>query len=315
MWPFDQAAHAAGSAGVLALYLATLALHAAFIGYVVGGTAYALVRRDALAAQVRDRLPFMLGCGITAGVAPLLFLQLLHQHRFYTASLLLGPRWMAVVPALIAGFYALYLAKASERWRRPALGLALACWLFVAWSWTELHALMQADHVWLEFYAAGDRLFTSAMLPPRLIVLCAAMATSFATIAAWSADAGARSRLAVVALLARLVALGAAIWLWRAGFEPGPARGWVVVLAATVVVEAAAWGWLVRRPADGALAVATAAGTGALLAAVVVREAPRVALIEPAHELAADAGGLGVFVVALVAGSAVIAWIVRTVRA
>src|SRR5688572_30449576 len=140
MWPFDR------GGGVLALYVATLALHAVFIGYVVAGTAYALVsslRRaaggddDALAKTIRDRLPFMLGCGITAGVAPLLFVQLLHQQRFYTANLLLGPRWMAVVPALIVGFYALYVAKLSARLRKLALAAALVCFTFVAWSWSE----------------------------------------------------------------------------------------------------------------------------------------------------------------------------------
>src|SRR5678816_2594181 len=134
MWPFDRGGI------VLALYVATLAVHAAFIGYVVAGTAYSLARDDALSRTVRDRLPFMLGCGITAGVAPLLFLQLMHQQRFYTANLLLGPRWLAVVPALIAGFYALYIGK--TRWRRAAYGIALACFAFVAWSWSELHELM-----------------------------------------------------------------------------------------------------------------------------------------------------------------------------
>jgi hypothetical protein len=93
MWPFDHGGL------VLLLYIATLALHAVFGGYVLVGSAHALVRRDAVAATVRDRLPFMLGCGITAGVAPLVFVQLLHQRRFYTANLLLGPRWGAVVPA------------------------------------------------------------------------------------------------------------------------------------------------------------------------------------------------------------------------
>ena len=48
-------------------------------------------------------------------------------------------------------------------------------------------------------------------------------------------------------------------------------------------------------------------------AASIVREAPRVALIEPAHPIAANAGGLLVFVVALVVGVAAIAWVVRTV--
>ncbi len=314
MWPFDR------GGGVLALYIATLALHAGFIGYVVAGTGYTLVQSlrradDALAATVRDRLPFMLGCGITAGIAPLLFLQLLHQQRFYTANLLLGPRWMAVVPALIVGFYALYIAKSSLRWRTLTLGVALVCFAFVAWSWSELHELMMAEPVWRAFYAAGKRFFLVGTVAPRLVILAGAMATSFATIAAWSATDADRQRLARVALLARLISIGGAVWLWQAGFAIGAGTVWLFVLAAAVAIEAGAWLVMLRAPNERVLAIATGTGTGALVAAVIVREAPRVSLIEPTHPLAFDAGGLLVFAIALVVGVAAVAWVVRLVRA
>ena len=294
----------------LLLYLATLAVHAAFVSYVVAGSAYVLVRRDALADQVRDRLPFMLGAGITAGVAPLLFIQLLHQRRFYTANLLLGPRWMAVVPALIVGFYALYLAKKLAR--RWPLGVALVCFLFVAYSWSELHELMMADGQWRAFYAAGDRVFRAAAIAPRLAVLVPAMATGFATIAVWSASLEDRRRLAMLAVLARLVSFGGAGWLHAAGFTvSGAALPWLVVLAAAVVVELAAWVWVRLRPAGAGITVATAAGAGALVAAVVVREAPRVALLEPVRPLGE---GWLAFALAFVLGVAAIGWIVRVTR-
>ncbi|NVB80618.1 MAG: hypothetical protein HOV81_19645 [Kofleriaceae bacterium] len=311
IWPFDRGGL------VLALYVATLALHAVFIGYVVAGTAFALLRKDdPIAKTVRDRLPFMLGCGITAGVAPLLFLQLLHQTRFYTANLLLGPRWLAVVPVLIAGFYALYVQKMSDRWRRPALAIALACFVFVAWSWSELHELMQADPLWREFYAAGDRVYLSASVAPRLVVLLGAMATGFAMVAAWSSDGAGRKRLAWLAILSRVISTGGAVWLSQTGFTAhGPALAWVIVLAIAVLVEVGAWAVQLRRPSETALGVATAAGTGALVAAVIVRESPRVALIEPTHQLAADAGGTFVFAIAALLGVAAIAWVVRIARA
>ena len=91
----------------LGLYVVTLALHAAFVGYVLGGSGWVAVaalrrRPDPVAAVARDWLPFALGAAITAGVAPLLFVQLVHQERFYTSNLLLFNRWMAVVPVLIA---------------------------------------------------------------------------------------------------------------------------------------------------------------------------------------------------------------------
>jgi hypothetical protein len=224
---------------------------------------------------------------------------------------------MAVVPALVVGFYALYAVKTPrfERYRRALLAFALACFTFVAYSWSELHELMQADAVWQSFYAAGDRVFITGATLPRLVVFGGAMATTFAMVAAWSTDAAGRKPLALLALLARLVSIGGAIWLWRTGFDPhGPARAWAFVLIATVVVDVGAWAVMVRAPGDVALAVATAAGAGAIVAAAIVREAPRVALIEPTHPMAANAGGLLVFGVALVVGLAAVGWVVRTVR-
>ncbi len=305
MWPFDD--------GVVALFVVTLAIHAAFASYVVVGTGFALVRATTpLAARVRSWLPFMLGCAITAGVAPLLFTQLLYQRRFYTANLLLGPRWLAVVPALVVGFYALYLAKASVRWRTIALGIALACFGFVAWSWSELHELMAADATWAAFYAAGERVFTGGGIAPRLVVIVGAMATQFAAIAAWSSDAAEQRVLGKIAVGGRVVAIAGALWLWQVGFDvSGDARVWFGVLVAAALIDTAAWLVIARKRRQGALAVATAAGSAALIAAVVVREAPRLATIEAGHE----ASGGWMFGVTFAIGAVLIAWVVRTVRA
>ncbi|HEX8107076.1 MAG TPA: hypothetical protein VF516_05070, partial [Kofleriaceae bacterium] len=187
MWPFDGSIGSPVESLWLALYLVTFALHAVLVSYVAAGAGYALVaaaRRsaDPIAARTRDWLPFMLGAGITAGVGPLLFLQLLYQRRFYTANLLMGPRWGAVVPALIVGFYALYLAKASERRRRLGLGVATACFAFVAWSWTELHQVMLDDAGWRAMYAAGERFHGGAAILPRLATWLGAMLALFATV-------------------------------------------------------------------------------------------------------------------------------------
>jgi hypothetical protein len=319
IWPFNGSAGGPIASLWLALYLASFALHAVFVSYVAAGTGYALVaalRRtaDPVAARVRDWLPFMLGAGITAGVGPLLFLQLLHQRRFYTANLLMGPRWGAVVPALIVGFYALYLAKASERWRRVALGVGVACFGFVAWSWTEIHLVMLDDPAWQAMYGAGERFYLDAAVIPRLAIWIGAMLVLFATVAAWSAASVERRRLAVLAL-AGLILCGvtstAGIAIRR---EFDPAHGWSYLLAAAALVATLGWGWTARRPAGPGLAVVNAATAVALVAGAIVREAPRLELVERARPTAAHTGGVVVFAVTLVLGIAAISWVILTVR-
>jgi hypothetical protein len=320
VWPFDRGGV---EALWLALYLITFALHAVFVSYVLAGTAYALVQAlrradDPIADRIRDRLPFMLGCGITAGVAPLLFLQLLHQRRFYTANLLLGPRWGAVVPALIAGFYALYLAKAAHslRWRRIALAAGLACFGFVAWSWTELHLVMADEPAWRAMYAAGERLYAQAGVVPRLALWLGAMATLFASVALWWSSGTERRRLAVIALAGRAVSVLAAVGLAAQGAAiVTAAHGWLYVLFAALAVEAAAWAWTWWRPDGRAAFVVAGAGAGALLAACVVREAPRLALIDPPRPAALEASGFPVFAATAVLGALLITYVVRTIRA
>lgn len=311
MWPFSSSADPLW----LALYVLTFALHIVLVGYVLAGTAYALVqairaKHDAIAEGVRDRLPFMLGLGITAGVAPLLFLQLLYQRRFYSANLILGPRWGAVVPALIVGFYALYLAKATivPRLRKLALATGLACFVFVAWSWTEIHQLMQDEPAWREMYAAGERLYSQARVVPRLVLWLGAMATGFAILAAWWARPDELRRLAVIGLAGRVVSIASALVL---GTDVS-AHGWGYILAGALVVELAAWTWMLLG--RGGLSIVTAAGSAVLVAGVVVRESPRLALIEPPRAAAVEASGVWVFALTAVLGALMITWIVRTIR-
>jgi hypothetical protein len=320
MWPFDASEVLERIESLwLALYLLTFALHAVLVSYVAAGTVYALVAAlrhsaDPIAARTRDWLPFMLGAGITAGIGPLLFIQLLYQRRFYTANLLMGPRWGAVVPALIVGFYALYLAKASEPWRRLALGIGAVCFGFVAWSWTELHQVMLDDAGWRAMYAAGERFHLDAAIVPRLATWLGAMLALFATVAAWPASATERRRLAGLAL-AGLIVCGlvcAIAFAIRRDFDP--AHGWTYVLGFAAIAAALGWGWTARRPDGPGLSVATAATTAALIAGAVVREAPRLALVEHARFTAIDSGGLPVFVITFAIGAVAIAWVIRTVR-
>ena len=223
------------SLGYFLLYLVTLVLHVVVMNYVVAGAllvAGAAVYRlfgeycDAtrnMVAIVKDWLPLALGVTITLGVAPLLFVQMLYKHAFYTANLLLFHRWMAILPVLIIAFYLLYLQKtkwleARSKLLQAAVALGvLLMFLFVAWSWSENHLLSLAgQETWTEQYAAGRWWHRSAELPPRLSLWMIGSLATFAVLLAWqmvgTATTQAARRLALIAFTGAGGAVLAAIW-------------------------------------------------------------------------------------------------------
>ncbi len=169
----------------LTLFVVTLVLHVLFMNYVLSGTAWlawvhrkwtrsfgkrsAEISKEEPATSesiLADWIPTMLSGAITAGVAPLLFVQILYQREFYTANLLLFNRWMSILPVLIVGFYSLYVLRSDWLTRRSSLIKTLTgllpflCVAFVAYSWTENHLLsVNSPEQWRAFYADGKEIY------------------------------------------------------------------------------------------------------------------------------------------------------------
>lgn len=304
----------------LLLYLLTLVLHVFFMTYVLAGsgvTAWAVIfpgdpdspRTDQpLVAVLRDWAPFVLSGAITAAVAPLLFVQILYGRYFYTANLLLGWRWMVVIPVLILAFYLLYLikSKAAARWMLPArIAIAVAacgCFLFVAFCWTANHLLSNAPQSWPAVYAEGRVIASYFALGARLLTwVCGAFPT-MCVLAAWQLanrtpkddaedDALAREpkRLAMISLVGLAAAIGfATLYLFAMGAEArgavlGPAgRVWIGVLLLGIAVQAGAW-VMQRRLEDFTLAYLIAISAGCaitLVATASLREVIRLSQVD-----------------------------------
>jgi hypothetical protein len=327
------------------LYLVTLALHVAFMSYVLAGSGYVAVAAviawsrgqassEPVARVLRDWLPFGLGAAITAGVAPLLFLQILYKENFYTANLLLFHRWMAVVPVLIVGFYLLYLAKseAVERWGRRAGATvavaAFACFVFTAYSWTEMHLLALDPGAWPEFYAQGRMTYSSASLVPRVAMWLAGSAPIMAVIVGWQLwqkDEGSGAHiklLAAIALAGILAAAGFAAWyrhtldeLASAALRAPAARVYLAVVAAGLVAQALAWAYALAtaRLPYRALIVTTMGAAAAILGTACAREILRMGMLAmdellAVHARALESGGMAMFLAFLVINIGVIAW-------
>jgi len=332
-----------------ALYVLTWTVHALLMCYVLAGGAYlagwALIRlrsgagrEDPLAAVLRDWLPAALGAAITAGVAPLLFLQILHKESFYTANLLLLHRWMAVVPVLIVGFYLLYIAKSkrldigSAGARAATTVLAFLSLLFVAYSWTENHLLALDRAAWTDFYASHRLAYFDHALLPRAAVWLFLAFPVMVTLTAWQLRGKRADHLggwvAFLALAGLAIATLCAFAYHRSIPEParqllaGPmARPYLVIAGIGVLLQIGAWAWQwqARRLATAALASATIGAVLTLLGAAVAREAIRLAATDlprafAAHERAWEVGGMPVFLIFLLIGGALITWCISIAR-
>jgi hypothetical protein len=297
----------------LTLYLATLVVHVALVSYVLVGAGWlAVVRDGAIRDTFKDWLPFAIGAAITAGVAPLLFVQILYQERFYTANLLLAHRWLAVVPALIIGFYAAYLTKA--RGGRVFPMIALVCFVFVAWSWTENHLLSLRDAEWAPMYGAGRMHYFEPALVPRLVLWLGLAAPTAATMIAWQVPASAHGALRMLAFAGLAVAGAAAAWLYasldlpaRDALLGGPGGALAGALVASLAIAVVAW-WRRSR---------TLASIGMLAAIVVgaiLRVRLRLPLLGDLRPRVEAAGGMLVFFFFFALNTALIVWCVRSAR-
>lgn len=320
MFPLDMSADGAFYA---VLYVLTWVIHAALAAYVLAGTGYIAitdvrVRSAAAEAQrgesdatvvgvLRDWMPFALGVAITAGVAPLLFVQVLYKHAFYTANLLLFHRWMALLPVLIVGFYLLYLVKTG--WYQRNVGRrwwvtvpAFACFLFTAYSWAENHLLsLASQEQWTRFYADQRHFFFDARLVVRLIMWSGGAVGVMLLIVGWQLrglilGSGAllghhvitASRVALVSLAIGAIAAVAYSLMdgaWREQV-PGGAIAYAIVALIGGVAQAVGWLRIGRRGvlAGLDLSIASIGAVLALVAVAAVRESVRVAALRPSQQ-------------------------------
>ncbi len=90
----------------------TFTLHLLTMNFLVGGSMIALVSRLRgemdLARWIERKLPVAMAFTVTLGVAPLLFVQLLYGHYFYTSSVLMGWPWFSVIIVVMVVYALIY---------------------------------------------------------------------------------------------------------------------------------------------------------------------------------------------------------------
>jgi hypothetical protein len=300
-------------------------------------------QKSPTALILRDWMPFALGATITAGVAPLLFIQILYKQSFYTANLLLFHRWMSIVPVLILGFYLLYILKSRSIGEWPAAVRALVgvgafiCIAFTGYSWTENHLLGGRAETWPGFYAAGRIVYFHPELLPRLAVWFFGAIPNGMAMISWQLRFQARRdgalpareprRAAVLSLTGLALAAAAGIGYFlamdenaRAAVTGAPVLPYLLIGLLALAAETAGWVLQLRatRIAGTSLGLITAGALVAVLCASVLREEIRLVRVDvqalyEQHARAAEVGGFWVFLLFLVVNAGLIGWCVRLV--
>ncbi len=122
------------------LLVFTFFLHLLFMNITLGGTIMAAVAqlasggrpgdyRTVLASRLMAVNTYGISLTITTGIAPLLFVQVLYQQYFYTATILISWVWLFLLVFLMLGYYAAYLYKFKGA---PAQGSGGTGWLLVS---------------------------------------------------------------------------------------------------------------------------------------------------------------------------------------
>ena len=133
-------------------------LHILFVNVVLGGSLLAFFskapRDSGLTGAIFKKIPSTLALGVTLGIAPLLFLQVLYGHLIYSSSVLMAFYWLLIIPLLIIAYYGTYIhARSGVRWLgKMAIGVAALIFLYIAFIYTNNMTLMLQPEKWPAYY-------------------------------------------------------------------------------------------------------------------------------------------------------------------
>ena len=137
-----------------------------------------------LSHELAKALPFLVAFTVNLGVAPLLFLNVLYGHLFYTSTILMGLFWLAVIPLVIIAYYLLYLY--DFKFRQLGNGalfillLVLAILVTVGFIFSNNMTMMIAPAGWGRWFATPGgtllNLSDPTLLPRYLHMMIGALA-------------------------------------------------------------------------------------------------------------------------------------------
>ncbi len=145
----------------LVLDLLTFLLHIMVINVVLGGSLLLLFARfgkkdiisgDNLFSVLINKIPTSVALGVNLGVAPLLFLQVIYGHFFYSSSILMGVYWILVIPLLIIAYYGAYIHAKNEKLARIAILITSLLLMYIGFMQVNNLSLMTQPEKWTAYF-------------------------------------------------------------------------------------------------------------------------------------------------------------------
>jgi hypothetical protein len=130
------------------------------------------------------KLPVLIALGINFGIPPLLFLQVVFGHLFYSSSVLMATYWILIIPLLVIAYYGAYIHAGkyltSPWFSKISLALASVILLYIGFMLVNNNALMEQPESWTAYFEnrGGNILLLSnpALLPRYLHFVAASVA-------------------------------------------------------------------------------------------------------------------------------------------
>lgn len=136
------------------LLIVTFFIHLILMNFLLGGSL--LTAWDLFTGKQEKRvtgsLPTLVALTVNFGVPPLLFVQVLYGHFFYSSSVMLAAPWILVIPILILAYYGAYLfvkkSHSAPVFSKAALVFTSLSLLFIAFMLVNNNTLAIRPERW-----------------------------------------------------------------------------------------------------------------------------------------------------------------------
>lgn len=311
------------------LLIFTFFIHMILMNFLLGGSLLTVwdLLRGKLEKKTSGSIPTLVALTVNFGVPPLLFVQVLYGHLFYSSSVILAVPWILLIPILILAYYGAYLfVKKTDKapaWSKLSLVITSLFLLFTAFVFVNNSTLAIQPDRWGMYFEDPQgwnlNLSEPTLWPRYLHFMLAALAIGalgraiayrFSKMDSEEKSTLIKRNLKIFGWIT-LIQFGIGTWFWLTMPEPVWKTFMGGSLFATMMMVA---GWLIallilHSAFTGRLNAAMILGGLQVLIMVIVRDLSRAAYLrdvfrpsqlEHVNELSPLLVFLGVFVIGLV---------------